>query len=323
MKIEVQSAADPAGEVRRVPFDASLGGEPLPRRVLVAPWGEVRSSNGTFLLDEQAARLTLAAFAAQGADLPIDYEHQSLGGPYASPTGQAPAAGWIKALQALSPADAQAASNGAIAGLWAEVEWTPQAAAQLLSRQYRYLSPVALVRRGDGRMVGLHSAALTNKPAIAGMQPVVNRQSPHEARAELCGLLDLDAEADDETVLVAAAQRVRGLQSRIEARRAADCVAAASAAGKLAPVQRDWAYALALRDPAGFDAWFAAAPVVVSVGRTRGPAEPRGAPDEAVRRRAREEYRSGGTLLAAICSEEAFVRDALRARCDRPETDGV
>ena len=138
---------------------------------MIAPWGQVESANGRFVVDAESARLVLEAFDAQGIDVPIDYEHQSLGGVYASPTGQAPAAGWIRALKAADPTEADEAG----AGLFAAVEWTDAAREKLTAREYRYLSPVVLVRKSDRRVVALHSAALTNKPAIVGMKPIVNR----------------------------------------------------------------------------------------------------------------------------------------------------
>ena len=130
----------------------------------------------------EAAAATIAAFSAHGTDLPVDYEHQTLGGAYSSPTGQAPAAGWIKALAIVTPEEASAGGAESQPGLWADVQWTPEAAERLRGRQYRYLSPVALVRRSDRRIVGLHSVALTNKPAIVGMRPMVSSALP-EAEA--------------------------------------------------------------------------------------------------------------------------------------------
>jgi len=137
----------------------------VPSEVLIAPWGRVESANGTFVVDDESGRLVVAAFERHGCDLPIDYEHQTLGGTYASPTGQAPAAGWIKRLE-VRPG----------VGLVAHVQWTDPARRQLTAGQYRYLSPVAIVRRSDRKLIELHSAALTNKPAIAGMQPLVHRR---------------------------------------------------------------------------------------------------------------------------------------------------
>ena len=57
------------------------------------------------------------------------------------------------------------------------MQWTGKAQEYLKNREYRYLSPVVLVRKSDKKAVMLHSAALTNKPALEGMFPIVNSQS--------------------------------------------------------------------------------------------------------------------------------------------------
>src|SRR5947209_2094053 len=158
-------------EIMSVNFQSSVpAASGLPAHILVAPYGEVKSASGSFVVDAEAMQRTIEAFTAHGADLPIDFEHQSLGGAFSAPSGLAPAAGWIKALRAVVPderspdtatrgADSNLAfgsgliNAGANAGddlapgLWADVDWTPVAMEQLATRQYRYLSPVALVRR--------------------------------------------------------------------------------------------------------------------------------------------------------------------------------
>ena len=100
----------------------------------------------------------ISYFAARGNDIVIDYEHQTLEG------GQAPAAGWIKELQDRGPD-----------GLWARAEWTEKAKEYLANKEYKYLSPVVLVRRADNKAVAIHSVALTNAPAISGVRPIVNK----------------------------------------------------------------------------------------------------------------------------------------------------
>lgn len=292
----------------------------LPRRVLIAPWGEVNSAVGSFVVDAEGAAAVIASFVAHGTDIPIDYEHQSLGGAYASPTGQAPAAGWIKSLCAVTPEEAVVDAEHPAAGLWAEVEWTPAAAEQLRGRQYRYLSPVALVRRADRRITGLHSAALTNKPAIIGMRPVVNATRVENVPASEAGLprlrevLGMDEAVSDDLVCVAAATRIDALEMAAGLEAARQRVARATAAGKLAATQHEWAMALALRDPAEFDAWEGAAPCVVPLGRLssigRSSTSARG--DATVASLARAEWRANRALLEPLCSEEAFVADAVR-----------
>ncbi len=149
------------------PFDLGAA-KTAPSRILVSPWGLVRSKGegGDYLLDAEASKQILARFADHGVDLPVDLEHQTLGGKFRSPDGGAPAVGWIKALE---PIEGD--------GLYASVEWTDRGRELIESRSYRYLSPVTGVRTRDNRMVVLHSVALTNKPGIMGMRPIANKQS--------------------------------------------------------------------------------------------------------------------------------------------------
>ena len=80
------------------------------------------------------------------------------------------------------------------------MQWTDRAKEYLRNREYRYLSPVVLVRKNDGRAVQLLGAALTNLPAIDGMAPVVNsmQRDFKSLYMEVLKFLDLpeDAEAD-------------------------------------------------------------------------------------------------------------------------------
>jgi phage I-like protein len=322
-----------AGE-RIVIESAALSGQAPPGRVLVAPWGEVKSVNGTFVVDEESARLVVEAYRAHGTDIPIDYEHQSLGGIYASPSGQAPAAGWIRGLRAVTPAEAGEGE----AGLLAEVEWTPAAEQKLAGREYRYLSPVVLVRKSDRRVMALHSVALTNKPAIVGMRPIVNRepdlpadraaQAPQPVRAEagqsstseaekvelLRHRLGLDAGCDFGTVLTAAEDRIASLAGQIAQREAQDKVDAAVRAGKLTMAQREWAMSLALKDGQAFDEWAASAPVLVMPGRTSPPSsagQGEAAHKATVIASARRAFH-GTPELVLLTSESAWISDSLR-----------
>lgn len=83
-----------------------------------------------------------------GADLPIDYNHQS---EYARENGRpAPASGWMKSFFI---------QDGYIC---AHVEWTPKAREQIKNREFRFISPVFLHRNGE--VIRIVSAALTNSP---------------------------------------------------------------------------------------------------------------------------------------------------------------
>jgi len=82
----------------------------------------------------------------------IDYEHQTL---RAADNGKpAPASGWFGTLEWRPD------------GLYAtDVEWTAAAAAMIVAKEYRYLSPV-FTYDSQGRVTGLLHVALTNNPAL-------------------------------------------------------------------------------------------------------------------------------------------------------------
>lgn len=302
----------------------------VPDRILIVPWGEVRSDSGSFLLDEEAAAAAMTAFNEHGADLPVDFEHQTLGGAFSSPSGQAPAAGWVNALIKVSPEEAGRDGLPAEPGLWGNVTWTGDGAERLTNREYRYLSPVALVRRRDRRLIALHSAALTNKPAIVGMRPIINRSAaavPQGVRsaggsdevgmhiAALKIALSLEEAVDAPVVLRSAVARIRELENTERRRSAEERVAAAMSAGKLAACQKEWAVCLALRDPGEFDRWEADAPILVTPGRLGSPADPqsgKSANHRAQEALAREEWRANRAFLEKLCGEDAYVATAVR-----------
>lgn len=128
----------------------------VPTEIKILPLGRVHSQKGDFYVDEESFSLIQKQFRERKLDLVIDYEHQTLA------DVQAPAGGWIKELYKGSDA------------VMAKVEWTPRAAEYLKNKEYRYLSPVVLVRKRDQKATAIHSVALTNTPAIDGMFALVN-----------------------------------------------------------------------------------------------------------------------------------------------------
>jgi phage I-like protein len=299
-----QTAERPADDALATLVAAALTGE-VPERVVVAPWGAVESTSGSFVVDADAGAAVVEAFTAHGTDLPIDFEHQTLGGAYASPRGTAPAAGWITKL---------ALVDGE--GIVATVNWTEAGRAALAARSYRYLSPVALIRKQDRRLVALHSVALTNKPAIVGMTPIVHSEAHGEKQnaevvcAALSARLNLPEGTDACAVMAAAEAKLAAWEAHSARRSAEDAVRAAEAAGKLTAAQRDWALALALKDAESFAGWARTAPVVVATGRMPAPAI---AGESSRAAAARREYRAE-RALQGITSEEAYVAESLRER---------
>lgn len=286
---------------------ASISAQEVPTRVVVTPWGAVESEGGDFVVDEESAQMVIDAFESHGTDLPIDYEHQTLGGSYSSPSGQAPAAGWVKCIEAQSGA-----------GLVAEIEWTEPAIEQLKAKQYRYLSPVALIRKSDRKLAAIHSIALTNKPAIARMEAIVNRAKNTESLPLHVGIdrlrtaLAMDEECGLCEIVVAAGERLAALARAADELQAERRIEEAVRAGKLSDGMKEWAKALILKDESLFEDWLEHAPSLVAFGATK---PPRGANDvlraAGIESRARAEYRSNATL-AALTSEDAYVADAVR-----------
>lgn len=154
--------------------------------------GEIKSQKGDFIVDEESFQRIRNTFKDRGIDIVIDYEHQTL------EDVQAPAGGWIKDI---------ILQDGAIA---AKVEWTPKAEEYLKNKEYRYLSPVVLVRKSDNKAVVLHSVALTNTPAIDGMFAIVNSINIDEFEGgndmdlkKLAALLGLPEDATEEQIMQA------------------------------------------------------------------------------------------------------------------------
>ena len=131
----------------------------LPEWIRVLPRGTVELSDHRepFMVDEASLLSMAADFRSRGVDLVIDYEHQSLQGE------QAPAAGWIKELEARGD------------GLWARVDWTQQARDYLEKKEYRYFSPVLKLDPETRKPVALMHMGLTNVPAIKHLRPLVAR----------------------------------------------------------------------------------------------------------------------------------------------------
>lgn len=276
----------------------------VPEWVQLLPFGQVESARGDFIADEESMAEIINRYERRGNDIVIDYEHQTLEG------GQAPAAGWIKALESRGPD-----------GLWARVEWTEQAREYIANKEYRYLSPVVLVRRADNKAAAIHSVGLTNAPAVSWMRPIINKYIHGEEDdsmkflEELAGLLGLTGQASEADALAAVkalkdqsepvahkevlelldlkegaglaevkgkvialknpsgyvkAEEFKALQDKLAQRERDELVARALSEGKIAPAQKEWAEAYALKDQEGFKAFLTQAPQVVPLGQAPG-----------------------------------------------------
>ena len=119
--------------------------------------------DGAWKIDGQVAQRVIARIAARKTPTVIDYEHQTL---LADTNGQpAPAAGWFTHAEWR---DGQ--------GLYAtDVAWTERAKAMIAAGEYRFFSPVIQYDKRTGELVDIQMGAITNMPAIDGMQDVMLR----------------------------------------------------------------------------------------------------------------------------------------------------
>jgi len=108
----------------------------------------------------------LAHAAQYPAQFAGDYFHASL---KAEGTGsKAPASGWI------DPETLALESNG----IWADVQWTADAAAAIRNKEYKYLSPVFAVNSQTQTIMALKGFGLTHYPNLGDLTPVANAQNP-------------------------------------------------------------------------------------------------------------------------------------------------
>lgn len=183
-----------------------------PARVLIIPAGQVNAKGADgrapWLLDDPAGVIATTKRVMGAADLVIDYEHQTI---HSGANGQpAPAAGWIKGL------DADAA------GIWANVEWTAKAKSMIEAGEYRYFSPVFGHTR-DRRITSVRSLALTNDPAFEHLTALAKAKfatPPGEIELDLTALraaLGLGAKVSDVDVIAAATKATDGATAAAKA----------------------------------------------------------------------------------------------------------
>lgn len=195
------------------------------RDVQLLPAGEFKARDGRpgpgktwKLSDAQGAALAqkLTRISAQSKFV-FDYDHQSL---LVASNGQpAPASGWAAAFE-WRPGKGLYALN---------VEWTKRAAEMIDAKEYLYVSPVIQYDK-DGNVIGVLNAALTNTPALLGMDAVVADfqarlsvapLSPHRTSTEsnmdllqlLIAALNLKADTNETEALSA----VAALKARADA----------------------------------------------------------------------------------------------------------
>jgi len=181
--------------------------------VQLLPAGEFAARDGrpgpgqTWKLTDAAGRRIAAELTALSAQsgFVFDYDHQTI---RAEANGQpAPAAGWATQFEWRTGQ-----------GLYAtDVTWTEAAQARIQAGEYRYVSPVITFAKADGRITGVLMAAVTNYPALLGMEPLGQalsaqlsaqfstdpQEPPMKLLAALAALFALPASATEDEAIAA------------------------------------------------------------------------------------------------------------------------
>jgi phage I-like protein len=134
-------------------------------QIQLTPAGEFRPSDGremkvdAWRIDQAIATRVIDRFRSRANPAVIDYEHQTL---HKETNGMpAPAAAWIHDLEY---------RDGA--GLFGTVELTARLRQAINDGEYKFISPVFSYDRRTGDVLDLQMAAVTNNPAIDGMEPL-------------------------------------------------------------------------------------------------------------------------------------------------------
>jgi len=155
--------------------------------VMIFPAGIVkgRDGRGPYVLDEMDK--VVAASLRDSVELFVDRDHVA---DIAAAGTAAPAAGWIKGMEPRED------------GIYALIEWTAAAAAQLRDKEYRYLSPT-FWHDTAGRITRIDRVSLVNDPnfemrAIAAQETSTETELENqmdELLKELAALLGLEGES--------------------------------------------------------------------------------------------------------------------------------
>ena len=189
---------------------ASIGGADSWVQLFPAGRFVGRDGRGPWHISDAAAVIAASLTGGLDRGLLVDRDHQTDEAPRGTPIA---AAGWIKELEARED------------GIWARVDWTAAARAQIDAGEYAYMSPVFL-HGNDGRIKRILRASLTNNPALP-LRAVASqlKQKEHqmdELRKSLAKSLGLEQDAVDDAIQKAVAAAVKdradihGLLTRLE-----------------------------------------------------------------------------------------------------------
>lgn len=142
----------------------------------------------------------MAASLPEGQKLVLDENHST---DLAAPKGlPAPARGWIVELQQRQD------------GIWGRVKWTEEG--RKLAAAYRGVSPV-IAHRKDKTIVAIRRASLVNQPNLMGLTALHAEETDMALNTMLVEALNLNEDADDETIVAAVKKAVSGVEEAAQA----------------------------------------------------------------------------------------------------------
>lgn len=163
----------------------------------------LRDGRGPFQIANMDEVIETTRQAVAAGEPPIDYDHQTDFAAIKGVGGRAPAAGWIKELQARPD------------GIWGRVQWTEAARKAIEAGEYRFLSPV-FTHTKDGQIKAILRAGLVNDPAMDLTAIASKEKGMDELLKELRAALGLPDDADQSRAVEsvkAAAKASTALQS--------------------------------------------------------------------------------------------------------------
>lgn len=177
----------------------NAGGAPEWIHVMQAGTFKLHDGRGPYTLKDPAA--VIEASKREKVDLLIDRDHQTQLAPKGTPVL---AAGWVKELQSRPD------------GIWARVEWTDAARAQIAAKEYRYISPVFNYSKTTGEITRITHASLVNDPAMELTAVAAADRSSQPQKENImdksllaiAALLGLKDGVSAEAVVTAAAERL-------------------------------------------------------------------------------------------------------------------
>lgn len=195
-------ANQPLAKFAALTFEIVPGADGVTTEAHLLPDGAFRSGDvrpvecKAWQMSADIAACVIALSAKKKSDTLIDYEHQSLrsvdnGKPVV-------AAGWIP----------NTLEYRAGKGLYAvNVAWTDPAKKMIAAKEYRYISPVFSYDPKTGEVLELVSVALTNTPALDGLDALAQAALSRGALTIFSTTGDADMATDKEAIAALTADR--------------------------------------------------------------------------------------------------------------------